>query len=1431
MASINDGGDIANTTPHADPRINGILYSVHWSAFATTFFRFTIPDEPADYEDTRDFLVDDYPDDSHESVVPMPSFMQGGIRKAIVHFNTILPFEITEDLNNDADTQLRFGLADLSDEIPDNTPPAYAHPPRDDNSLIEHGNWMSGDVFFGIPGFSTMPIFSAAPFMEIVGSYQYHAILHETGHAMGLKHGHEADDGFPALPADWDSMEFSVMTYRGYIGAPVAGGYTVARGHFAQTLMMLDIAALQHYHGADFGTRGGNTVYRWTTAGTYFIDNTPQWTTDSGVIFLTIWDGGGTDTYDFSAFATGSVVDLTPGGWNNLGSNIAVLDTADDLDPTVRMARANVFNALQFQGDARSLIENAIGGGGNDRMLGNAAANRLEGGAGADTLSGGEGNDVLVGGAGADSLVGGGGWDIAEYSAAAGERISIRAHAVNVALGRWTVIGASEGAGDVLSGMEGFRFGPGADFVVGQSIDGAVQFSFDGRQGNDTLTGGAGADTLIGGDGDDLLRPLAQRFVVFGGSDNAAAGFNEALGSRDVLQLDRTAPGNAAYQLQFFAPSAGLPFGRFTDSQTSQARGIWAIDFRGGNDFETVQGGIGQDTLRGGTGRDQLDGGDGDDSLLGEADDDVLTGGGGNDVLDGSFNNDQLQGGDGNDLLIGGDGNDTLSGGALADTLYGGLGRDVLLGGEGNDRLETGLGGFDFADGEAGDDSIRGDADGDDLRGGTGSDTLNGGSGNDTLTGDLGDDVLDGLDGVDLLSGGDGNDTLRGGLGNDQISAGIGRKFIDGGDGEDLLTLQRGAMTTAISFTLDGRAGSDGTVARLIETLIYTGGSGADSVTGGAKADNIQGGGGNDLLTGGLGNDTLSGGALADTLRGGLGRDVLLGGEGNDRLETGLGGFDFADGEAGNDSIRGDADADDLRGGTGNDTLNGAGGNDTLSGDLGNDVLDGLDGADLLAGGDGNDTLRGGIGNDQISAGIGRKFIDGGDGEDLLTLQRGTMTTDVSFFMDGRRGSDGTVVRLIETLVYTGGSGADSVTGGAKADNIQGGGGNDLLTGGEGNDTLSGGALADTLRGGLGRDVLLGGEGNDRLETGLGGFDFADGEAGDDLLLGDADGDDLRGGTGNDTLNGAGGNDTLSGDLGDDVLDGLDGADLLAGGDGSDTLRGGLGNDQISAGIGRKVIDGGDGEDLLTLQRGAMTTDVSFTLDGLAGSDGSQAVSIETLVYTGGSGADSVTGGAKADNIQGGGGQDLLTGGEGNDSLSGGALADTLRGGLGRDVLSGGEGNDRLETGLGGFDYADGEAGDDLLLGDADGDELRGGTGNDSLLGAAGQDTLRGDAGADTLRGGAGNDALDGGSEADRFVFALDDGFDTVTGFDADPAGGQDLLDLTAFGYGNFAAFVAAGGRFAASGSDTQLFFSAAAPFVLLSGVSVASLDATDLVL
>ena len=223
------------------------------------------------------------------------------------------------------------------------------------------------------------------------GNYAWLTMLHEIGHTMGLKHPHEVRGAFNAMPSDHDSLEYTVMSYRSYVGAPTSGGYTNGSSSYPQTLMMLDIAAIQKLYGANFQTNSGDTVYSWNpSTGTMSINGAAQASPLANKIFMTIWDGGGNDTYSFAGYASGVTVDLAPGAWTTTSATqLATLGSG-------KVAIGNIANALQYQGNAASLIENVIGSSGADKISGNAAANKL---------TGGGGNDVLDGRAGADTAI------------------------------------------------------------------------------------------------------------------------------------------------------------------------------------------------------------------------------------------------------------------------------------------------------------------------------------------------------------------------------------------------------------------------------------------------------------------------------------------------------------------------------------------------------------------------------------------------------------------------------------------------------------------------------------------------------------------------------------------------------------------------------------------------------------------------------------------------------------------------------------------------------------------------------------------------------------------------------------------------------------------------------------------------------------------
>ena len=224
----------------------------------------------------------------------------------------------------------------------------------------------------------------------VKGNFAYFTLIHEIGHTLGLKHAHESIGVFGAIPSDRDSTEYTVMTYRSYIGASTAN-YTNGGWSYPQTLMMYDIAALQKLYGANYQTNNTDTVYRWDpNTGELFVNGAGQGAPGGNQVFMTMWDGGGSDTYDFSNYATGLVVSLQPGEWSiTSAQQLANLGNGHH-------AAGNIANALLYQSNPASLIENVIGGSGNDSLRGNLADNVFRGNGGNDLIDGQGGSDTAV---------------------------------------------------------------------------------------------------------------------------------------------------------------------------------------------------------------------------------------------------------------------------------------------------------------------------------------------------------------------------------------------------------------------------------------------------------------------------------------------------------------------------------------------------------------------------------------------------------------------------------------------------------------------------------------------------------------------------------------------------------------------------------------------------------------------------------------------------------------------------------------------------------------------------------------------------------------------------------------------------------------------------------------------------------------------------
>ncbi|MCD7110280.1 M10 family metallopeptidase C-terminal domain-containing protein [Rhizobium sp. DKSPLA3] len=453
--------------PTGNPNIDGILSNNAWSGGVLTY---AFPTARSDYA---------Y-DDGSASFFPVSTqpigaalfAMEQSSGNAVDDGFSLEGFTLLDlRRGNTADATLRFAGSDVAN------PTAFAFYPGAED--------VSGDIWFG-DGYAGTDLDYLKP---KPGNYAWHTLIHELGHALGLKHGHEAEVN-AALPRAMDSVEFTVMTYKAFIGASVDAGYSYGANDAPQTFMALDIAALQTMYGADYSVMSGDTTYRWTPkSGVTVIDGQTAIAPGANTIFATLWDGGGRDTFDLTAYKTNLSIDLRAGGFS-------VFDRAQLADlgggPNGGHARGNIFNALLHDGNTASLIENVKAGAGNDRIVGNEVANLLSGNAGKDTLFGLSGNDTLLGGAGADALDGGSGLDTASYlDATAGVTASLLKPSANKGFA----------AGDTFKSIENLTGSAFADTLTGD----AAANRLDGDKGNDRLSGGNGNDTLIGGAGSDIL--------------------------------------------------------------------------------------------------------------------------------------------------------------------------------------------------------------------------------------------------------------------------------------------------------------------------------------------------------------------------------------------------------------------------------------------------------------------------------------------------------------------------------------------------------------------------------------------------------------------------------------------------------------------------------------------------------------------------------------------------------------------------------------------------------------------------------------------------------------------------------------------------------------------------------------------------------------
>ena len=304
-----------------------------------------------------------YQDDVGEiSPIPFSSKQQEDTRAAFKEIEKYINVAFVEVIETEEKVgTIRLAINTITDEQGNFIPGvvATADPPFSDprgGDIWFNKSYAKSDFSTGLVAIAenSQSIGSQTPIGDLTVMY------HEIFHALGVEHPNDNPD-IP-FPEDKNSREYTVMA--GEFSVDGASIKIIDEKSYAipSTPMAYDVAALQYLSGPNTNFNSGNTPYT-------FDPNIPE--------IKLIWDGGGTDTLNFSNFSESSTINLTDGSYSTIPFN-------------------GWFLKNNFSIAFGAVIENVITGSGADVIIGNSSNNVITGGLGGDTIDGDAGIDQAV---------------------------------------------------------------------------------------------------------------------------------------------------------------------------------------------------------------------------------------------------------------------------------------------------------------------------------------------------------------------------------------------------------------------------------------------------------------------------------------------------------------------------------------------------------------------------------------------------------------------------------------------------------------------------------------------------------------------------------------------------------------------------------------------------------------------------------------------------------------------------------------------------------------------------------------------------------------------------------------------------------------------------------------------------------------------------